>query len=97
MEHWERPVTITGGVVDSLSEPLLRVVYFCVVTVLDALAEADAGQLELVSPTTETFWGCRSVFGHRARPLGTRRRCSPPGTGWRRSTGPSRQHGPTKR
>lgn len=47
MERWGRRVTITGEVVDSLSEPLLRVVYFCVVTLLDALAEVDAGQLEL--------------------------------------------------
>jgi hypothetical protein len=47
MERWGRRVTITGDVVDALSEPVLRVAYFCVVTLLDALAEADAERLAL--------------------------------------------------
>ena len=46
MEHRRRQVRIAGTPVQSLSESLLRVAYFCVVTVLDTLAQAD-GPLEL--------------------------------------------------
>jgi hypothetical protein len=47
MEQRARPVMITGIPADGLAEAELRVAYFCAVTLLDALADADAQQLEL--------------------------------------------------
>ncbi len=41
MERRQRLVKIAGTPVQSLSESLLRVVYFCVVIILDTLAQAD--------------------------------------------------------